>query len=480
MTEGDEMSSRRLVGIDLGIASAHTVRVLDEQGKTLAKRKAWPTEVSLSDVEKTALAGAPQGTVLEVVMEPTGPAWLPLAVFFSARGHRVYRVSSAKAADLRRFLSRHTKTNGIDADTLARLPIFDPEGLQPLVLPGVEQAALDRRVRATDRLTRAGAEHKRRIKDLVRQLLPMTPLTGDLGVADLAVLERYADPNALLRAGVKRLTSLIEKASYRHQGAERAQQWLEAARLSIELYAGHPAVAFADLAAEVATEVRLLRAIQAELATHAAAREEAYRWVDPLELARSLPGVAEIGGPALVAAIGDPTRFRTGKAFRSYTGLVPKASETGETDRKGQPMSKAGSSLLRTTLIRAADNARHVDPQLARIYYVQMVERGKDHLGALCVVAANLAERFWTVMNRQMPYVICDTNGHSVTAAEAKTIITENWTVPPEVRARRRSRKTTKAGKAPQTVPAGQPTRGDLPRPRSSTRPSASVNRRTA
>jgi len=471
------MSSRRLVGIDLGIASAHTVRVLDGTGKTLAKRKAWPTEASLADVEKTALAGAPEDTVLEVVMEPTGPAWLPIAVYFTARGHRVYRVSSAKAADLRRFLSRHTKTNGIDADTLARLPIFDPGGLQPLVLPGAELAALDRRVRATDRLTRAGAEHKRRIKDLVRQLLPMSPLLGDLGVADLAVLERYADPNALIRLGIKRLTALIAKASHSHQGADRAEQWLTAARSSVELYAGHPAVAFADLAAEVATEVRLLRAVQAELAAHAAAREDAYRWVDPLELARSLPGVAAISGPALVATIGDPTRFGNGKAFRSYTGLVPKASETGDTDRKGQPMSKAGSSLLRTTLIRAADNARHQDPQLARIYYVQMVERGKDHLGALCVVAATLAERFWTVMNRQMPYVICDTDGRAVEHNEAKKIIAEHWTVPPEVRARRRSKK---AGKAPQTARAGQSRRGDLPQPQSSALPSGNVNQRTA
>jgi hypothetical protein len=47
-------------------------------------------------------------------------------VFFSARGHTVFRVSSQKAADLRRFLSRHAKSNGIDADTLARLPLFDP------------------------------------------------------------------------------------------------------------------------------------------------------------------------------------------------------------------------------------------------------------------------------------------------------------------------------------------------------------------
>jgi len=41
-----------------------------------------------------------------------------------------------------------------------------------------------------------------------------------------------------------------------------------------------------------------------------------------------------------------------------------------------------------------------------------MTERGKDHLGALCVVAAALAERFWTVMNRGMPYVICDTDNN--------------------------------------------------------------------
>jgi len=479
------MMTGRLVGIDLGIASAHTVRVLDEAGVAVAKRKAWPTVESLAEVEAAALAGCPDGTRLEVVMEPTGPAWLPIAVFFSARGHVVHRVSSAKAADLRRFLSRHTKTNGIDADTLARLPLVDPAGLRPLMLAGEEAAALDRRVRACDRLTRQGAEHKVRIRDLVRQVMPMTPLGADLGVADLAVLERYADPNTLVRLGVKRLTTLIVKASNNHQGAERAAQWVAAADAAVELYAGHPAVAFADLAAEIATEVRLLRAVEAELAAHAEQREHAYRYVDPAGLARSLPGVAAVSGPALVAAIGDPARFPNAKAFRSYTGLAPRASETGDTDRKGQPMSKAGSSLLRTTLVRAADHARKQDPQLARIYYLQMVERGKDHLGALCVVAANLAERFWAVMNRQMPYVICDTDGRPVTADEAKAIIAQHWTVPPEVRARRRSRK---AGKAPQQVLTAQAkpnaqragTRGDLPHPASSTPPIDHVNRRTA
>ena len=277
------------------------------------------------------------------------------------------------------------------------------------------------------------------------------------------------------------LTALIGKASHGHHGSDRAQQWVDAARASLDLYGGHPAAAFVDLAAEIATEVRLLRAIQAELADHAEQREARYQQVDPDGLARSLPGVADIGGPALVAAIGDPTRFPTGKAFRSYTGLTPRASETGDTDRKGQPMSKAGSRLLRTTLIRAGDNARHQDPQLAKIYYIQMVERGKDHLGAPCVVAASLAERFWAVMNRGRPYLVCDTDNTPVNRAQAKAIIACDWQVPAEVRARRRSKK----GKAPQTVRTGQPklhaqhasTRGDLPRPAWSATQPEQVNR---
>ena len=393
---------------------------------------------------------------------------MPIAVFFACRGHAVFRVSSAKAADLRRFLRRHAKSNGIDAETLARLPLADPRGLQQLELPGPDAAALDRRVRACERLTEAASKHKVRIKDLVRQLMPMTPLTGDLGKADLAMLERYADPRALAAAGIADLTRLIVTASNKQQGQQRAAQWRAAAAAAVDLYGDHPAVPYAELAAEVATEIRLLRAIQAELATHAAAREQHYRHVDPGQLARSLPGFAEISAPVLVAAMGRPGRFRDGTRFKSYVGLAPRASETGETDRKGQPMSKAGPSQLRSAFVRAADTARRQDPQLARIYYLQMTERGATHLKACCVVAGHLAERAWTVLNRGTPYVICDTNGNPVTAEEARKIIAEKWTVPEDVRKRRRSRKL--AGKAPQAAATGPDRRGDPPRPRSSPR----------
>ena len=114
-------------------------------------------------------------------------------------------------------------------------------------------------------------------------------------------------------------------------------------------------------------------------------------------------------------------------------------------------MSKAGPSQLRSAFVRSADTARRQDPQLARIYYLQMTERGATHLKACCVVAGHLAERAWAALSRGTPYVICDNNGNPVTPAEAKKIIAERWTVPEEIRKRRRSRKI--AGKAPKILP---------------------------
>jgi len=246
-------------------------------------------------------------------------------------------VSSAKAADLRRFLRRHAKSNGIDAETLARIPLADPGGLQPLELPGPDLAALDRRVRACARLTQAAAEHKTRIKDLVRQLMPVTPLTGDIGQADLAVLEHYGDPRTLLAADLGDLTQLIASVSHHQQGQDRARQWHHAAAAAIELYQDHPAVPFAELAAEVATEVRLLRAIQTELATHATAREQHYLQADPGQLARSLPGFAEISGPTLTAAMGRPGRFADGQGSSPTSALPPKRARPARPTARARP-----------------------------------------------------------------------------------------------------------------------------------------------
>ena len=146
------------------------------------------------------------------------------------------------------------------------------------------------------------------------------------------MLERYADPRALLAAGPAQLAALIRSASRGHQGQARAAQWAAAAQAAIELYGpDDPAVPFADLAAEVATETPLLQAIEAELTAHAAAREAAYRTADPGQIARTLPGLAEVGGPAMTAIMGKPGRFPGGHHFKSFLGLLlPDAEDSDE------------------------------------------------------------------------------------------------------------------------------------------------------
>ena len=89
------------------------------------------------------------------------------------------------------------------SECLARLAIVDPDGLRCLQLAEGPAASLDRRVRAADRLTETATRHKVRLRELARQAMPMLDeaITGELTAADVAVLEGYGDPRAVLRIG---------------------------------------------------------------------------------------------------------------------------------------------------------------------------------------------------------------------------------------------------------------------------------------
>jgi transposase len=360
---------RRIVGLDLGVATDHTAVILDQTGSELARRRVRPTRASLEALRAAALAGVQAGVAVEVVIEPTGPAWLPVAVFFAAIGDVVYRVSSQKAADLRRYYRRHHKTNRIDATTLARIAILEGDALRPVELARGVAAELDREVRVTERLTEEIAARKVRIRDLARQLMPTSgqAFSATIAHTDLEILRAWGDPTTLLAQGIQALTEFVTTVSQRMHGRAKAAAWLAAAAEAVQLY-GH--------------------------------------------VARTVPGIADKGGPLATTIVGRAGRFPNADRFASYTGLVPGASETGDTDRKCQAITKAGNRKLRRMLYR-----------------------------------------LWRVLERQTPYVVCDINGRPVTPDQAKQIIAERYTVPEDIRRRRRSKK--KAGKAPHQVLEG-------------------------
>ena len=275
-------------------------------------------------------------------------------------------------------------------------------------------------------------------------------ITGELGVADVAVLERYGDPRTLLRAGRARLLAVIRKASRGHHGAERADAWLAVARSALISMAMTPRCRSPTSPPRWQPKRGCCaRCSQSAIFMPTTAR--------PPIAPSTLTGwpAAFLVSPRSAARCSSRrwatrTGFTNAAAFKRFSGLTPKASETGNTDRKGQAISKAGPRRLRDQLVQSANTARRIDPQLAEVYFTQMVERGAHHQKALCVVAARLAERAWVVLARREPYVLRDRDGTPVSAAEAKALIAERYQVPEDVRRRRRSRK--KAGKAPHQV----------------------------
>jgi transposase len=66
-----------------------------------------------------------------------------------------------------------------------------------------------------------------------------------------------------------------------------------------------------------------------------------------------IKGVGPVTSLAFVLTVGEPERFQNGERLAAYTGLAPRRDQSGETDRQCH-ISKAGSELLRRSLVQAA------------------------------------------------------------------------------------------------------------------------------
>ena len=70
------------------------------------------------------------------------------------------------------------------------------------------------------------------------------------------------------------------------------------------------------------------------------------------DVVMSMDGVGPTLGPQLIAEIGDVTRFEHRGALTAYAGVDPRAKESGDYARKGNPTTKKGSPQLRKTLFQ--------------------------------------------------------------------------------------------------------------------------------
>jgi transposase len=113
------------LGIDVACRADHQASLADATGKLVWSAHRFRT--TIEDLERL-WARIPEGAAVEVILEPTRNAWVPLAAWLQARGATVWLVAPEQSADLRDYYNKHTKTDRLDSRILARLPLLHPDG----------------------------------------------------------------------------------------------------------------------------------------------------------------------------------------------------------------------------------------------------------------------------------------------------------------------------------------------------------------
>jgi transposase len=119
----------------------------------------------------------------------------------------------------------------------------------------------------------------------------------------------------------------------------------------------------------------------------------------------AIPGVGPALATALVASIGDPKAFRSGRDFSAWVGLVPKQHSSGGKDRLGS-ISKQGDRYLRslfTTGALAVIRYAKIHGTKHRPWLTALLARRPTKVAAIAL-ANKIARMAWAMMTRGERY----------------------------------------------------------------------------
>jgi transposase len=448
----------RTVGVDLSAKGEHKAVIVDEAGRFVSPVFRFSTApASLQRLLEMTQENNPDQQV-QAVMEPTGMAWFPVAVFLLRNGVSIYLVNSQQVADLRKYFKKHAKSDRIDARVLAKLPVVDEEKLHRLELSNAETLACQRGCKQLERLMKQRTACQNRIIALDRFAWPglEEAVFPDLfSCAALWFREHWYSPRRVCQAGAEAIrqewcsSGLDSKDS-----GEWIRYLVQLAEQILEIYGKDCAYLDYELLQDEAIREQEYFAFMEEMHHRLLLKtvRPLYRQLHPSRNLETIPGVGQDGAAVYLSFIGNPKRFHGLRELRGWSGMVPNSKQSANSQASGLKITQAGPGLIKKFAFLDANAARQCDPQIAALYYDQMVHRGKHHVQALCTCSAHLLDRVGVVLREDRPYQLQDVDGTPITPERARQIIAERYTVPEEVRkrnskARRRERMETQAEK---------------------------------
>lgn len=433
------------VGVDLGVTSKHQAEIRDETGKKVRSSFSFSgSQEGFDALCHHALKDAPAGTKLRFICEPTSMSWFPLAVYALSHSHETVRVKGQKAHDLRQYYSKHKKRDRMDAKVLSLMPVVDRDSLEQVYLPDRIVSALDRRCRQREKIAKSIASAKTRLNSLYHWVMPgLTSCFEDpFGSRAKAFYAKYSNPFKVKQLGISKLTSFLYKSGRQKMNPALPEKVYQVAMQACKLYqSASEQIDFEQIHQEVECELQLLTSYEKVQAKVDAAIKRLYDQAHPSKNIETLSGISETLGPVFIGIIGDPRRFPSQSKMRGYSGMIPKQNESGESSKKGLDITKDGPPRYRRALYLAAEIARQWDPQLAKVYYDQMVHKGNCHTQAVCAVATHLTARIHVILSEGKAYQLRDLDGNHISRKDAKALIQSKLIVPENVRQQTRSRK---------------------------------------
>jgi len=388
----------------VGIAVAkhsHMVCVLQTRTAEVVQR---PRTIAATADGYAALCALLQAwgepTTLLVGLEATGCLWEPLYDALTAAGYTVWVLNPRQTASWATSLGLRAKTDGLDAQTLARGLLAGYARASTLPAEAVqERRAL---TRARRDLVQSQTAAKQRLRDELVVLFPefpeQTPDGCDLFTpAVLHLLERYSSAQALRETSFEELTVVLQEVSAGRWGPEQAQALQ---RLAQKSAAGTRAVGARS--AVVRTMARHLLDLQQRVAELQTAIAAVLAHDEQSKHLRTAPGVGPLIAATVRAELGDVTRFQNVDQVIAYAGLDPRTRQSGAFVGQKR-VSKHGPGALRHALYLATLVAVRQRPAWQERYQ-RLLDRGRPKKEALTILSRAMLKVLYHLLRTGTSY----------------------------------------------------------------------------
>jgi transposase len=151
---------------------------------------------------------------------------------------------------------------------------------------------------------------------------------------------------------------------------------------------------------ELDAELEQLKELQRQVATVTAQLDKIGAADARVRLLRTIPGVGPRLAEAIVALLDQPQRFRKASQVSGYIGMVPKAFDSGETERRGH-ITRQGSQLVRSLLVEVAWAGLRHNAWVRQTF--QRLSGGKKARKKIAIVAVGrkLLVKCWAMLRDQ-------------------------------------------------------------------------------